>query len=148
MGECIQDVVSAHNNVAQQTNASPVGITPAPTPHAGLSVTGGNGYFSASITDPDPSFRGKEHFLVAIDPSSGNQHMIHLGAATTWYGYLGKRTLHFASYPQYPTSGPATPIYRKNINGAALVDPPLPASANALNGWGTQPYTTTTVPKR
>lgn len=148
LGDCITDVVNAHNNTAQQVNASPVGVTPEPTSHAGLSVTGGAGYFSATITDNSPSFRGKENFLVAQDPTTGNTHMIHLGASTTWYGYLGAKTYHFASYPSYPTSGPASPIYQYNVSGMGTTAPALPHNGNAFDGWGAQPFTTATVPIR
>jgi hypothetical protein len=148
LGPCLLDIVNAHNNTAQQVNASPVGATPGPTGHSALSVTGGAGYFAASITDNSPSYRGKEHFLVAQDVITGNTHMIHLGAATTWYGYLGAKTYHFASYPSYPTSGPASPIYQRNVNGAGAIAPALPHNANSFDGWGKQPFTTDTVPIR
>lgn len=150
LGNCLKDIVDAHNNVAQQVNASPVGITPSPQSHAALSVVGGGGYFSATITDNSDSFRGKEHFLVASEDKSfgSGGHMIHLGASKTWYGYLGPKVLHFASYPSYPTTGPAQPIYQYSVNGAAAAVPPLPTHQDALVGWGTQPYTTDTVPIR
>jgi len=148
LGPCLVDIVDGQNNQGQQTNAFSVGTTPAPTGHSALNVSGGNGYFSATITDKSPSFRGKENFLVAQDPASGNTHMIHLGAATTWYGYLGPKTFHFSSYPAYPTTGPAPPIYQRNVSGAGPTAPDLPHNSDAFAGWGTEPYTTDTIPIR
>jgi hypothetical protein len=104
LGDCLVDVVNAVNNHAQQTNAAPVGTVPVPTPHAALAVTGGNGYFSAQITDNSPSFRGKQNFLaVSTSTDFSNAHKINLGASKTFYGYLGAQMLHFASYSSYPT---------------------------------------------
>ena len=39
IAEALDQIVSSHNHVAQQTNASPVGETPAPPPHTALSGT-------------------------------------------------------------------------------------------------------------
>lgn len=149
LGDCLTDIVKAHNNVAQQTNASPVGVTPEPTGHSALTVKGGAGYFAIQITDNSPSFRGKEHFVAVSETTDfANAHKIHLGASKTWYGQLGAKTLHFASYPSLPTSGPAQPIYQYNVDGTGTTAPDLPGDSEGLDGWGTQPYTTDTVPIR
>lgn len=150
IGNCLQDVVDAHNNVAQQANASPVGVTPGPVSHSALKVTGGNGFFSAQITDNSPSFRGKENFLEVSEDAAfpeNKVHVMHLGASQSWYGYLGPKKLHFRSYPAYPTSGPASPIYAKNVDGTSGTAPEIAGNGTA-SGWGTQPYTTDTVPIR
>lgn len=149
LGDCLKDIVDAHNNIAQQGNTSPVGLTPAPTPHAALNVTGGNGYFAVQIVDNSPTFRGKEHFVaVSESQDMSNAHKIHLGASKTWYGFLGAKKLHFASYPSYPTTGPATPIYAFNVDGTGMTAPALPGDGEALAGFGTQPYNRPTVPIR
>lgn len=150
LGPCLQDIVDAHNNVAQQTNASPVGTTPPPDKHSKLSVSGGGGYFSVQITDNTPSFRGKENFLEVSEDknfSAGTVHVIHLGAAQSWYGNLGLKTLHFRSYSQYPTSPPGEPIYQYDVNGAGGSAPSIAGNGSA-SGWGDQPYTTDTIPIR
>jgi hypothetical protein len=148
LGPCLTDIVDAHNNIAQQTNASPVGITPSPDKHADLKVSGGNGFFSVQITDNSPSFRGKENFLeVSEDRAFTTPHVIHLGASQSWYGNLGAKTLHFRSYSQYPTSPPGSPIYEYGVNGASGSAPAIQGNGSAA-GWGTQPYTTDKVPTR
>lgn len=151
LGDCLKDITDSINYHAQQTNASPVGVTPAPTMHAALNVTGGNGYFSASIVDNSPKFRGHENFLAVSttkDGFSSSSHKIHLGAAKTWYGYLGPQNLHFASYSAYPTSAPGQAIYAFDVNGAAMGAPAIPANDEGLAGFGAQPYTTPTIPVR
>lgn len=148
LGDCLADITQAHNNVAQQTNASPVGITPAPGQHAALNVVAGAGCFSAKITDNDPSFRGKEHFLeVSEDQAFTAPHVIHLGASQSWYGYLGSKTLHFRSFAQYPTSAPGAPVYAYAVDGSKGNAPSVQGNGTAA-GWGTQPYSTPTVPIR
>lgn len=148
LGNCLTDIVAAHNSVAQQTNASPVGVTPEPVQHAALAVTGGAGYFHAQITDNAPSFRGKENFLeVSEDTAFSAPHVIHLGASQSWYGNLGAKTLHFRSYSAYPTSGPGQALYALNVDGSGVTAPTIAGNGTAA-GWGTQPYTTDTVPIR
>lgn len=150
LGNCLKDIVDAHNNVAQQTNASPVGTTPGPDQHAKLTVTAGGGFFSAQIVDNSPSFRGKEHFLEVSEDSAfpaGSVHVIHLGASQSWYGNLGPKTLHFRSYSQYPTSAPGSPLYAYDVNGANGTAPAIAGNGSVV-GWGSEPYTTDMVPVR
>jgi len=150
LGDCLKDITDSINYHTQQTNASATGSpTPAPTQHAALNVTGGNGYFSASIVDNSPSFRGKENFIaVSTTTDFSKAHKIHLGAAKTWYGYLGPKTLHFASYSAYPTSSPGAAVYALNVSGSGMALPSLPGDSEGLEGFGKQPYTTPTIPIR
>lgn len=150
LGDCLKDITDSINYHAQQTNASPTGSPiPAPTQHAALNVSGGAGYFSAQIVDNSPSFRGKENFIaVSSTKDFSNAHKIHLGASKTWYGYLGTKTLHFASYSAYPTSGPGAAVYALGVDGTASAAPDVPGDSEALHGFGLQPFTTPTVPKR
>jgi hypothetical protein len=148
VGECLSDIVASHNNIAQQVNAAPVGTIAAPDSHTALKVTGGAGYFHAQITDGAPGFRGKEHFLeVSETKDFAAPHVIHLGASQTWYGNLGAKNLHFRSYAAYATSAPSKPIYAMNISGAGDAAPSIMGNGSAA-GYGTNPFTTPTMPKR
>jgi hypothetical protein len=148
LGECLTDIVHAHNNTAQQVNASPVGTTPAPVPHSSLQVVGGGGFFRVQIVDHAPGFRGKENFVEVSETADFTApHVIHLGASQSWYGNLGSKMLHFRSYAQLPTSPPSIPIYALNINGSNSTIPSVQGNGTA-SGWGKHPYTTPDVPIR
>jgi len=111
--QAIEDSV---NNMGQQTNSQPVGVTPAPTAPSALAVTGGAGYFRAHITDNSPSFRGKENFLEVSEDENDwtTPHKIHLGASTSWYGQLGEKNLHFRAYSGHDTLR-AMPRYSRHL---------------------------------
>lgn len=155
VAEALDDLNSASNNIAQQTNAAPIGSSPAPAPHAGLTVTGGSGIFDAAIDDNSPKYRGHSNFLeYSNDSSFSSAHVIHLGPSRNWRGSLGTGTYHFRSYSSYPTSAPSTPIYHPPVSGAGSVEPKVQAgrgsgtSKSAGYGFGHIPYNSTTPPKR
>lgn len=144
--QALSSIVDSHNRLAEQTNASPVGQTPSPESHAALNVTGGQGVFHAEITDNSPAYRGKEHFLEASEDGA-NWHVMHLGASTSWHGYLGAKVLNFRSYAAYATSGPGAPLYQMNVSGVGGKEPKVTGTGTAA-GYGTQPYTGDVKPKR
>lgn len=149
IGEALADIQAAHNNVAEQTNASSVGTTPAPLGPAALSVTGGAGFFRAHITDNSPAYRGKEWFLEASeDEAFTNPHKMHLGATTDHYVYLGPKKLHFRAYSAQATSPASDAVYAKNVDGTTGTAPTVQGNAPGGDGYGADPYTTPLPPKR
>jgi hypothetical protein len=151
LGAALQDIVNAINNHAEQSNAAPVGENPVPVGHAKLEVSGGGGYFSVRIHDNSPSFRGKENFIsVAQENDRGfaSAHKIHLGASKTWFGYLGNKKLHFASYPSYPTTGPAPPVFAMDVDGNGTTVPDPPGEPEAMDGFGRARFNTPQTPSR
>jgi hypothetical protein len=146
----IRRLIDSHNNVAGQVNATPLGNqTPPPIAHSKLDVSGGAGMFSVQITPSDKNFRGCENMLeVSEDANFSNPHLIHLGASTSWHGYLGEKTLHFRSFAQHDTSPPSEPVYCKNVSAVGGTAPAITSNQPGLTGYGTTPYVGSTPPKR
>lgn len=149
IGEALSDVQAAHNNIAEQTNASPVGQTPAPLGPAKLTVTGGAGFFRAHIDDNSPAYRGKEYFLEASeDEAFSNPHKMHLGATTDHYVQLGPKVLHFRAYSAQSTSAASAAVYAKNVDGTGGTAPAVQGNTPGGDGYGANPYNTVLPPKR
>lgn len=151
--ECLSDIIGSVNNIGPQANAAPVGSYPQPQPHSKLSVLGGNGIFDIAMTDESPQYRGNENFVDYSETADFSDfHTIHVGASNNHRVNLGKKALHFRSYPSYPTTGPATPIYHPTVvDGSAPDEPPMQAnqgSGTGTQGWGAQPYNTDNPPIR
>ena len=154
VGRALQYVQDVTNNLAQQTNSTPVGQTPAPPSLANLSVTGGAGIVHAVINDPNPAYRGNSYHIETI-PDGGSwetdAHPIHLGPARSYRGALGAGTYHFRACSGYNTSNPSPWIYANNVNASGPNPPPFPKSTGSGTGggaWGSLPYNGTVAPKR
>ena len=149
LGRALQYLEDVQNNVALQTNASPVGLTEPPLPHTALSVKGGGGMVDVAITDTTPQYRAKNHFVEYADnPSFTNAHKVDLGAGQNWRGMIGNGTFHFRSYSAYPTSGPSGMIYHAPVNTEGGSQPAMQPGHGIGTGFGLQPYTGSTPPKR
>jgi hypothetical protein len=152
IGRALQYLQQAHNNVAQQVNASPIGITPAPLPHSAISVKGGAGILDIAITDTTPQFRGKSNFIEISDNASySNPHVVEIGAGRNWRQNVGPGEFHVRSYAAHPTSGPSDPIYHPAVSTVGGTEPamqPGQGSGTGGGGYGSQPYTGVVVPKR
>lgn len=142
------------NNLGVQTNASPVGETPAPPSLAKLSVTGGAGIIHAVIHDPSPTFRGNSYHMEVM-PAGGNwetdAHPIHTGPARSYRGSMGHGSYHVRACSGYNTSNPSPWVYAYNVNANGPMPPPFPKSTGSGTGggaWGDRPYDGTEVPKR
>jgi len=145
--EALRDHEAAINHLGMQTNASPVGLTPAPGSHAAISVKGGAGLYDVAITDNADAYRGKEHFLeYSQDPSFSSPHVIHLGASKNWRGSLGVGPYHFRSRSQYATSAPSDYIYHPPVDALAGSEPQMQAGQGG--GYGTEPFTGNKPPIR
>jgi len=155
IGRALQYVQRAVNNIGQQTNAAPVGVTPPPQAHASLSVKGGAGIFDVAIADDSPKFIGHSNFVeYSQDSSFSNAHVISLGPSRNWRGSLGAGPYNFRSYSAYPTSAPSQPVYHASVSGAGIKEPPMQQTQGSGTsqtpgaGFGNVPFNAPTQPKR
>lgn len=154
IGRAFQYHDEVHNNVAQQTNAAPIGQTPAPPAPAQLSVTGGAGIIHAVINDPSPTYRGNNYHMEIL-PAGGNwdtdAHPISTGPARAYRGSMGSGIYHVRACSGYNTSNPSAWVYANNIDATGATAPPFPKSTGSGTGggaWGTVPYNGPLPPKR
>lgn len=142
LGQALQAIQDAINNIASQTAASaagPQGTSPSP---ASLTVTAAQGVFDIAITDNAPIQRGIEYFLEYSLTASFNQPtVIHLGTTRNHRVFLGNQILYWRAYSQYgPASAPSQPVYFGSANnptpvaGGGTITGPAPL---ASNGSGT-----------
>jgi hypothetical protein len=154
IGRALQYLEGTTNNIGQQTNASPVGATPAPPAPAQLSVVGGAGIIHAVINDPNPTYRGNSYHM-EIMPVGGNwetdAHPIHTGPARAFRGSMGPGTYHVRACSGYNTSNPSPWVYAHNIDASGATPPPFPKSTGSGTGggaWGSVPFNGNVPPKR
>jgi hypothetical protein len=122
--EALTDLRGFHQNIAQQTNASPTGEPQPPPALNGFKVTAdANGYHHVSFTDNNELYRGVRYYALHADnpqmrgalptQASGTElrnHMEHLGPATRyWMGYSA-----------YPWSAPNQPLYHGGAQPIAV----------------------------
>lgn len=150
-GQALQDIQTAINNMAQQLNAQPVGVMPAPQPHSGLSVKGGAGVLDIAITDNTPQFRGKSNFADITNTLTGATHTVELGAGRNIRVPVGPGKFRVSSYGAYPTSGPSQAIHHDVVDTTGATVPAMQAgqgSGTGGGGYGKQPFNTVNVPKQ
>lgn len=154
IGRALQYVQDVANNLGQQTNASPVGQTPAPPAPAALNVSGGAGIIHATINDPSPTYRGQTYHMEVM-PAGGtwdvDSHPIHTGPARAYRGSMGPGTYHVRACSGYNTSNPSPWVYANNVDATGSTPPPFPkttGSGTGGGGYGNVPYTGATPPKR
>lgn len=111
--ECLTDIISGMNNVAEQTNSNPNGAPQSPPAINALKVTAQNGHFSISITDQNPALsRGVEYFYEHADnPHFTNPQIVHIGTSRNATAFLGNVTRYFRAYSSYPWGSPSPPVY-------------------------------------
>ena len=151
IGEALDDVQKGINNGFSQVNASPVGTTPAPAPHAANSVVGGAGILDVAVTDNSPQYAGNSHFFDYSTDGFKTFHTKPMGPSKNWRGSLGKGMFQVRSYTQYPTSGPSPMLYHPPVSTAGTTEPAMQAgqgSGTGTAGFGQQPYNATVPPKR
>lgn len=138
--EQMKAVEDALNNMAAQTNASPVGSTAAPQSISALTVKVPQaGLFDFQIQDNSPVNRGIEYFIeYSTSPSFSAARVIHVGATRNHQEFLGAQTLYFRAYSQYQPSGPSSPVYFGSqtnptaVNGGVIAATavPLPSTGS------------------
>ena len=154
--EALIDLQAAHNNIAQQTNAAPVGENPEPTGHSAISVKGGAGMYDVQLTDNSPKYRDHHNFVeYSTDEGFSNAHVVSLGPSRNWRGSLGAGPYHFRSYSQYPTTGPSEMTYHPTpVSAHGSAEPPMQhgqgsgTSSTAGSGFGSEPFTGDVRPTR
>jgi hypothetical protein len=154
VGRALEYIQNVANNLGQQTNAAPVGATPAPLAPAQLNVVGGAGIIHAVINDPNPGYRGNSYHMEVM-PAGGNwetdAHPIHTGPARAYRGNIGEGMYHVRACSGYNTSNPSPWVYAHNINATGYTPPPFPKSTGSGTGggaWGNVPFNGTNPPKR
>jgi hypothetical protein len=151
IAEALADLMASHNSVAQQVNASPVGATPSPAPHAAISVRGGAGILDVALSDNSPQYAGKEHFFDYSQDGFKTFHTKSLGPAKNWRGSLGTGSFQVRSYTQYPTSQPSSMLYHPPVSTTGDSQPEMQSgqgSGTGTAGYGQTPYNADTPPKR
>jgi hypothetical protein len=137
--------------MGQQLNASPVGQTPAPQPHSGISVLGGGGIVDVALKDDSPQYRGKEHFFDYTTDDWKTFHTKSMGPAKNWRGTLGTGTFKFRSYTQHPTSAPSEYLFHDAVDATSGSQPAMQTgqgSGTGDAGYGSTPYNTNVPPIR
>lgn len=142
----LRALVASHNNVASQVNASPVGVTPPPQPHAKLSVVAGGGITDVQITDNSDSYRDKQHCFEYTFDNWQTVQAKDLGTSQNWRGSLGVGNLQIRSKARYSTSAYSTPIYHSSVDTGAGAEPPMQSGQN-LDATS-QPFMGVNIPKR
>jgi hypothetical protein len=145
IGRALQYLQDVSNNLGQQSNAAPVGETPAPAAPAQLSVVGGAGIIHAIISDPNPTYRGNSYTIEVI-PSGGNWDTdalpIHLGPSRSYRGSLGSGSYSLRACSGYSTSNPSPWVYA-NVDASGGSPPAFPKSTGSGTGgggWGNTPF--------
>ena len=112
VAQALDDICKQLENVANQTNSSPIGVTnPPPTPNS-LNVTAAHGIFDAKITDNNPVSRGINYFLqYSPSPSFNSPTTIDLGQSRNHRVSLGNQTLYWRAHSSYPTSAWSGHVY-------------------------------------
>lgn len=153
IGRALQYLQDVANNIGQQINAAPVGITSATPAPAQLSVTGGAGIIHVVISDPNPTYRGNS-YTIEIIPSGGSWDTqalpIHLGPSRSYRGNLGSGVYSVRACSGYNTSSPSPWIYADvdATGGSAPGFPTSTGSGTGGGGWGNLPFTGANPPKR
>jgi hypothetical protein len=158
--EALQDIVLAHQNLAQQVNGNSTGQPQAPPPPAGVTVQAANGHFQVAIQDRGDIYRGIHYHVEHADnPHFTNSHTEHLGPTRNANLFLGNSTRYFRVYSSYASSPPSAAVYHGGpltpaaVAGGGTVGPPpfLPsegsgtgAAGQGLSGPGPVPFRSAT----
>lgn len=140
LGETLQTIQNALNNMAAQAAISADGDLPAPGAPAQLSVTAAGGIFDITITDnnPDGTQLAPDYFLEYSTTAAFVQpSQIHLGPARVWRGNLGNQTLFWRCYSQYGRASQPSPFtyFGSSANPTPVV------GGGAIAGPAPQPST-------
>lgn len=146
LGETLQQLQTALNNMAKQGALSADGNLPAPAQPTQLNVMSAGGIFDIAITDNNPANTSlaPEYFLEYSTTVAFNAPtQVHLGPARNYRATLGNQTLYWRCYSQYGrASNPSPFTYFGSaanptpvVGGGAVTGPnPLPSQ-----GSGTGP---------
>lgn len=163
VGQALDDLADHIQNVMNQTNSSPNGVTPPPPNPSALTVTASQGIFEAKIDDYNPVNRGINYFLeYSQNPQFSAPTTIDLGQSRNHRANLGNQTLYWRAHSSYPTSTRSTHVYHGSASspvavsggGAATGPAPLPSSGSGTSSgasgsdgaFGNRPSRGTTRP--
>lgn len=154
LGEALEQIQTSHNYVAQQVNASPVGVTPPPLAPASITATGGAGIVHVTVGDPNQMYRGNEYHMEVM-PHDGNwatdAHPISTGPARAYRGNLGVGKYVVRACTGYGTSAASPWIYSGVVDATGTSAPVFhksTGSGTGGGGYGSLPFTGNTPPKR
>ncbi len=153
--EFASDLLTSHNYVAQQANASPIGQTPAAQAPTSMKATGGAGIVHISLGDASQAYRGNQYHI-EIMPHGGNwatdAHPIHTGPARAFRGMMGTGKYVARACAGYSTSSPSPWIYSDVIDATGSAPPAFhsnPGSGvGSGGGFGNLPFSGNAPPKR
>lgn len=142
LAEDLQSIMTAHNNVEQQTNANSNGDPQPPGKINGLQVTAKDGHFNVAIQDHNAVYRGVRYFIEHADnPNFVNPVTEDIGTTRNKTLFLGNVTRYFRAYSAYQPSAPSAPVYhgdqglpRPVVGGGTVPGPPAITSQGSGTG--------------
>ncbi len=142
VAEALQGIITAHNNVEQQTNANSSGPPQPPGKINGVNVTAKDGHFSVAIDDQNQIYRGVRYFVEHADNAQfTNPTTVEMGTTRNANLFLGNVQRYFRAYSAYQPSAPSQPVYHGDsatplmVSGGGIVGGP-PDSVSQGSGTG------------
>lgn len=109
--QALDDIASKVQAVSDQTNASISGKTLSPKPPTAISILGGGGFASLTITDNNPAAGTAYIIEYSTTPNFLNPVRIDNGISQSWKQYLIGLTLYFRVATTFYTSELSSFIY-------------------------------------
>lgn len=127
--ETLSDLLSGHQNTAQQTNANPTGEPAPPPPLDAINVSAQNGHFNIALTHNADIYRGAQYYVEHADNAQFTNPVPTQASGTDVRNhneYLGNVTRYFRASVAYAGS----PAHRNWVYFGGT-------QPKAVNGGGT-----------
>jgi hypothetical protein len=142
LGEALDSIARQTNTLEQQGNMNANGQPAAPPAIQSVKVTGQNGHFDISISDPSAIYRGIQYFAEHADnPHFTNSITIPMKDSRNANIFLGNVTRYWRAYSSYASSPPSAPAYHGGAaqpigvsGGGAIGGPAFQASQGSGTG--------------
>jgi hypothetical protein len=161
LGEWMEEMGQAFNNIEGQNNSNATGQPQTPPAINSLNVTASNGHFQIAINHEGAQFyRGIRYFVEHSDNAQfTNSHTEDLGTTRNANLFLGNATRFFRAFAAYPSSPPGPLAYHGSagqplaVTGGGTVPAPNFAASQGSgtgtpgqghSGPGPTPYRTST----
>src|SRR5271165_4206502 len=135
LGETLQQMLTAINQLASTVGAHPTGALAPPNAPASLTVAASNGWFDIAINDPNPA-RAINYFVdYSTTPDFGMARTLFLGPTRNAYIQLGNQTLYWRCHSQFIGSNPSDYTYFGNpptpvVGGGSSGPTPMPTQGS------------------
>jgi|SRR5271165_3174467 len=138
MSELVNDLVSSHNQLAQQTNANLDGHVTPPPPLQGVTATPTSTGIHVSIQHDGEFYRGTEyHGEYADNPHFTNPFPFSMGPTREYDLPIGPRTVYVRTFAQYQNGSPTNPVYHGGISPVSVTGGThLPLGTSQGSGTG------------